>query len=165
MLRLTPCYSSCALLMTCNLSSYQILTNSILFHWLLFIPIHRQRHAFPLSFLLFFYSSFPVVIFSLSNYMRVSFSFIIHRISLSFFFLSIYVCAIWLLFILFIFFSLTLHTLPFLCAFIQSLWNYIRCSVLHFPLKRTCVNVNVNETDGETKQIATIVHISFIYCF
>lgn len=37
--RLTPCHSSCALLMTCNLSSYQILTNSILFHWLLFIPI------------------------------------------------------------------------------------------------------------------------------
>lgn len=43
--RQTPRYSSCALLMTCNLSSYQILTNSILFHWLLFISIDHRCYS------------------------------------------------------------------------------------------------------------------------
>lgn len=43
--------------MAYNLSSYQILTNSILCHWLLFTSIdHRRRHAFPLSFLSPFFS-------------------------------------------------------------------------------------------------------------
>ena len=148
--------------MTCNLSSYQILTNSILFHWLLFIPIHPSTTTTPcISFVISSFSLF----FSCCNFLAFLQYILLIRtqsfVLFSFLFIHLYVPFDCCLFYSFVF-SLTLHMLPFLCAFIQSLWNYIRCLVLHFRFFRSNERASTKPTVKPNKLQQLFTFLMFI---
>lgn len=99
--------------MTCNLSSYQILTNSILFHWLLFVSIdHRRRHA--ISFVI----STTVLFYECSHFVFSAWLVLFLRL----FFLrwGAWACVYIMLLLVFFLFFFT-----FFMHVILLVWNYI----------------------------------------
>lgn len=124
--RLTPCHSSSALLMTCNLSSYQILTNSIRFHWLLFIStfIVDAMH-------------FLLIISSSTVFFPLSFSGCNFHATYRFSLFHLYVpfdCCLFYSFFFLRLLSVVALSFHIALPFTQLLWNYIECSVLNLCL-------------------------------
>lgn len=138
--------------MTCNLSSYQILSNSILFHWLLFISIPPST---------------PCISFVIS-FCWCWMWYILEVFARSLAVYSIYVPFACCLF--YCVFAFSRYSLFSLMRGILLLRNCIRCSVRFFPSSSTHSLLfhykgTSTQADGETKQIATIVYISLLLLF